>query len=156
MAGLEDLDLVGERMHLEDASAGGVGHAVEVAADADHALVGDAPFEPEDRAERHQRQRLEMRLLLGEGLIDDPPGGGMDPRIGDRVEPVAQLGVQIVEVLERAGEEEVLADVAVRPLDLALGLGPVRPAGLRVEAVVAGKVDQRPIVDDVAQGILTA
>ena len=73
LASLEDLDLVGERVHLEDASAGGVGHAVEVAADADHALVGDAPFEPEDGAERHQRQRLEMRLLLGEGLIDDPP-----------------------------------------------------------------------------------
>ena len=37
---LKDLDLVGERMHLEDASTGGVGHAVEVAADADHALMG--------------------------------------------------------------------------------------------------------------------
>ena len=96
-----------------------------------------------------------MRLLLGEGLSDDPPGGRVDPRVGDRVEPVAQLGVQVVEVLERAGKEEVLADVAVRPLDLALGLGPVGPAGLRVEAVVAGEVDQRPIVDDVALGVLT-
>ena len=78
----------------------------------------------------------------------------MHPRIGDRVEPVAQLGVEIVEIAEAAGEEEVLADVAERPLDLALGLGPVRPAGLRVEAVVAGEVDQRPVVDDVALGIL--
>ena len=120
LAGLEDLDLVGERMHLEDAPAGGVGHAVVVAADADHALVGDAPLEPENGAERHQRQRLELRLLLGEGLVDDPPGGRVHPRVGDRVEPVAQLGVQVVEVPERAGEEEVLADVAVRPLDLAL------------------------------------
>jgi hypothetical protein len=80
----------------------------------------DPPFEPEDGTERHQRQRLESRLLLGEGLIDDPPCGRVDPRVGDRVEPVAQLGVEVVEVLERAGEEEVLADVAVRPLDLAL------------------------------------
>ncbi len=80
----------------------------------------------------------------------------MDPRVGDRVEPVAQLGIQVVEVLERAGEEEVLADVAVRPLDLALGLGPVGPAGLGVEAVVAGEVDQRPVVDDVALGVLAA
>jgi hypothetical protein len=96
-----------------------------------------------------------MRLLLGEGLIDDPPGGRVDPRVGDRVEPVAQLGVEVVEVLERAGKEEVLADVAVRPLDLAFGLGPVGPAGLRVVAVVAGEVDQRSIVDDVARGVLT-
>ena len=123
LAGLVDLDFVGERLHLEDAPPGGVGHAVVVAADADHALVGDPPLEPENRAERHQGQGLELGLLLGEGGGDDPPRGGVDPRVGDRVEPVAQLGVQVVEVLERAGEEEVLADVAVRPLDLALGLG---------------------------------
>ena len=154
LAVLEDPDLVGERVHLQDASAGGVGHAVEVAADADHALVGDAPLEPEDRAEGHQRQRLEMRLLLGESLVDDPPGGRVDPRVGDRIEPVAQLRVQVVEVAERAGEEEVLADVAERPLDFALGLGPVGPAGLRMEAIVAGEVDERPVVDDVALCVL--
>ena len=78
----------------------------------------------------------------------------MDPRVGNRIKPVAQLGVQIVEVAERASEEEVLADVAVWSLDLALGLGPVRPAGPRMEAVVAGEVDQRPVVDDVALGVL--
>jgi hypothetical protein len=66
-----------------------------------------------------------------------------------------QLGVQVVEVLERAGEEEVLADVAVRPLHLAFGLGPVGPAGLRMIAVVAGEVDERPVVDDVALCVLT-
>ena len=44
--------------------------------------------------------------------------------------------------------------MAVRPLDLALGLGPVGAAGPGVEAVVAGEVDQRPVVDDVALGIL--
>src|SRR5919106_6636769 len=82
---------------------------------------GQAPFEPENRAERHQRQGLELRLLLREGLGDHPAGGRVDSRVGDRVEPVAQLGIQVIEVLERAGEEEVLADVAVRPLDLALG-----------------------------------
>jgi hypothetical protein len=60
-----------------------------------------------------------MRLLLSEGLGDDPPGGRVDSRIGDRSEPVAQLGVQIVEVPERAGEEEVLVDIAVWPLHLA-------------------------------------
>jgi hypothetical protein len=63
---------------------------------------------------------LELWLLLGEGRGDNPAGGRVDPRVGDRVEPVAELGIQVIEVLKRAGEEEVLADVAVRPLDLAL------------------------------------
>ena len=40
LAGFVDPDLIGERMHLEDTPAGGVGHAVGVAADADRALVG--------------------------------------------------------------------------------------------------------------------
>jgi hypothetical protein len=62
--------------------------------------MGDAPFEPENRAERHQWQRLKLRLLLGEGLGDDPPGGGVDAWVGDRVEPMAELSVQVVEVLE--------------------------------------------------------
>jgi hypothetical protein len=82
--------------------------------------VGDPPLEPEHRAERHQRQGLKLRLLLGKSLGDDLAGGGADAWVGDRVEPVAELAVEIVEVLERAGQEEVLADVAVRPLDLAL------------------------------------
>ena len=66
----------------------------------------------------------------------------MHARIGDRVEPMAQLVVQIVEIAEAAAEEEVLADVAERPLDLALRLGPIGPAGARLEAVVPGEVDR--------------
>jgi hypothetical protein len=41
---MSDLKLV----RLEDTSAGGLGHAVVVASNADHALMGDAPFEPEN------------------------------------------------------------------------------------------------------------
>ena len=39
----------------------------------------------------------------------------MHARIGDGVQPMTELVVQIVEVAERAAEEEVLADVAERP-----------------------------------------
>ena len=72
----------------------------------------------------------------------------MLPRIGDGVQPVPELGVQVVEIAKRAGQEEVLADVPERPLDLALGLGAIRFACLRVEAVVACQVDECAIVDD--------
>jgi hypothetical protein len=37
---------------------------------------------------------------------------------------MTELLVQVVEIAEDATEEEVLADVPERPLDLALGLGP--------------------------------
>jgi hypothetical protein len=56
---------------------------------------------------------------------------------------VSELAVQIIEIAEAAGEEEVLPDVAERPLDFTLGLRAVRRAGLRVEAIVARKVDER-------------
>jgi len=39
---LEDADLAGGAVHLDGAAARGVGHAVEVAVDGDHAVAGDA------------------------------------------------------------------------------------------------------------------
>ena len=78
----------------------------------------------------------------------------MDSDVGDRVEPVDQLEVEIVEIAEAAAEEEVLADVAERPLDFSLGLGPVRTASTRLEAIMARQRQQRPIVDDVAALVL--
>jgi len=74
-------------------------------------------------------------------------------RIGNGVERMAQLGIEIVEIAERAGEEEVLADVAAGPLDLALGFGPVGTAGLRLEAVMAGEVQERAIVEDATSSL---
>ena len=72
----------------------------------------------------------------------------MNARIGDRIQPMAELIVQIIEIAEGPAEEEVLADVAERPFDLALGLGPIGPAGARLETVMAGEIDKRAIVDD--------
>ena len=69
----------------------------------------------------------------------------MDAHVGHRVQPVGELGVQVVEVAEAPAEVEVLADVAERPLDLALGLRAVRPAGARHRAVVARQVDKRRV-----------
>src|SRR4030088_2227113 len=83
-------------------------HAVEIAADAHHPLMRDAPFELENRSVGRERQRFEIRLFLGEGLVDHALRGRVDPGIGDRVEPVPELNVEIVEVAERAAGEELL------------------------------------------------
>ena len=116
----KDPNLIGERMHFNDPLPGRVGNPVKITADAHQAFMRDPPFQLENRAERRQRQRFEMWLLLGKGLIDDALGRGVQARIGYRIEPIAQLGVQIVEIAEGAGEEEVLADVAIWPLDFSL------------------------------------
>lgn len=51
----------------------------------------------------------------------------MQASIGDGVEPTLQLLVQVVEIAEAAGQEEVLADIAEWSLDFALGFGAIRP-----------------------------
>ena len=71
----EDADLVGERVHLDHAPPGGVGDAVEIAADRDHAFVGDPALEFEHRAVRERWQLLQLRLLFGKGFGHHPPGG---------------------------------------------------------------------------------
>src|SRR5271170_395314 len=71
----------------------------------------------------------------------------MDPGIGDCVEPMPQLTIEIVEIAERAAEEEVFADIAERPFDFAFRFRSIRPAGARQEAIVPGKVEKRAIVD---------
>src|SRR3954454_18935778 len=69
--------------------------------------------EPELTAAREQSAE---QTLLGEVLLDDAPGGGVDPDVGDGRAPSLELGV---EVTEGPGREEVLADVgsarAARP-----------------------------------------
>src|SRR4051794_2763218 len=91
-----------------------------------------------------------MRLLLGEVLDHDPAGGGMPAGVGDGVQPLPELGVQVIEAAEGAAEEEVLTDVAEGTLDLALGLGAVGLAGLGHEAVVRRQVEEFGVVDDAA------
>ena len=43
----EDTDLVGKNVDVEDAPPRRVGHAVEIAADADHAFMRSTPLEPQ-------------------------------------------------------------------------------------------------------------
>ena len=144
---LEDADLGGQDLDLDGAPAGAVGDGIEVAAERDHAVLGDPPLQLEDGSEGDRRRRQERRLLRGEGLGHHAPGGAMDAEVGDLVQPVPELAVQVVEIAETAALEEVLADVAEGPLDLALGLGPVGFAGLGGKTVVTGEIDQGPVED---------
>ena len=107
--------------------------------------MADAALELEQRVERRRRQRPQLGPLGGKRLGDDLLRGAVYARVGDSCEPVIQLGVEIVEIAEAAREEEVLPDVAERTLDLALGLGAVRPARARMEAVMLCERQQRPV-----------
>lgn len=81
----EDLHLVRQGVDLHHPSARGVRHAVEVAADADHAVAGYPPLKAQHGPERRQRQRPQVRPLLGEGLVHHPLRRGVHAWIGDRL-----------------------------------------------------------------------
>jgi hypothetical protein len=56
---------------------------------------------------------------------------------------MAELTFEVVEIAEGAAEEEVLANLSERPLDLA----PDRAVGARLEAIMASEIDERAVVD---------
>jgi hypothetical protein len=116
--------------------------------------VADTALKLEQRIERCCRQRLQLGPLGDERLGDDSLRGAVHTRVGDGREPVFELGIEIVEIAEASREEEVLPDVAERSLDLALGLGAVRPARPWMEAVMLCERQQRSIIDDAAIAVL--
>jgi hypothetical protein len=85
------------------------------------------------------RQRLQLGPLSGEGFRDDPLRGAVQADFGDGIEQDPKLAVEVVEVAEGARQEEALADVGERPLDLTLRFGPVGAAGTWQEAEVLGE-----------------
>jgi hypothetical protein len=134
-AQIEDADQIGKLVDLNN-STGAVRNAVKVAADRDKAVVTDAPLQLEHRVKAMLRQRLQLELLGRERLGDDALGGAVNADIGDGVEPVDELSIEVVEVAEAAAEKEVLADIAERSLDFPLRLRPIGPAGARLKALM--------------------
>jgi hypothetical protein len=145
---LQDGDSAGGDLHLHRPPAGAIRHGVEVAADRHHAVSGDTALQGQHAVEGAGRQRLEVGALLGEMLGDDALGSGVPTAVGELIQPLGELDVQVLEIAEAAGQEEVLAHVAEGPFDFALGFGAVRLAGLRQEAVVAGQGEELGIVGD--------
>jgi hypothetical protein len=105
----------------------------------DPLLTNEGKPAREHRVEAMSGQRLQLWLPGRKRLGDDALGGAVDADIGDSIKPVDELSVEVVEVAEAAAEEEVLADVAERPLDLSLCLGPIEPAGARLKAIGPGR-----------------
>ena len=153
-AEVEDADQNGQLLDLDDA-AGAVRHAVVIAADGDEAIVADPALKLGDSAKAMLGQHLQLGLLGGECFGNNALSRAVDPGVGDGVEPADQLSVEIVEIAEAAAEEEVVADLAERPLDLPLGLCPVWSAGGGLEAIMLRQRQQRSNVDDVT-GIILA
>ena len=78
----------------------------------------------------------------------------MDSRVGDGHAPAVELGVQVIEIPEGPSEEEVLPDVAKRPLDLAFRVGPIGATRPGDGAVVVQQRNERSVVGDDASFIL--
>lgn len=73
---LEDADLVCERVDLNHSASRGIRNAVGIATDADRALPRHAALQLQNGSERCQRQRSQVRPLLGEGFIDEAQDPG--------------------------------------------------------------------------------
>src|SRR6201991_4035441 len=146
---LVDTDLVSQTVNVECAPARTIGHAVVVAADGDQTFMAHASLEPDHAIEHAGGQRLQRGTFLAEVLRNNAMRGAVHTDIGYRVEPLAQLAIHVTKVLEPACEEEVLPDIAVRSLDLALGLGAICLAGTWCKTVMLCKRDQLRVVDDV-------
>src|SRR3954464_7495045 len=65
-----------------------------------------------------------------------------------------ELAIEVIKMAEGAGEEEILPDVAEGTLDFAFRFRPIGPTCPRLEAVVAGQVEQGSVVDHQALRIL--
>src|SRR5690554_5017299 len=72
----------------------------------------------------------------------------MDPDVRLAVEPDEALMIEVEVSQEFPGVDEVLPHVADRPLHLALGLRPVRPARPRGEVPVGGEAEELRVVDE--------
>jgi hypothetical protein len=150
---IEDTDRVGQLMHFDETPRA-VRHAVVISADRHEPIMADPTFQFQERIEDDGGQRLQISPLGRKGLRHDPLRGRVQPHIGDRIKPVLQLRIEVVEIAERTSEEEVFADVTEGALHLTLRFCSISPTGARMEPVMFCKREKRSVVDDVAFVIL--
>jgi hypothetical protein len=100
--------------------------------------------------ERMERQRQETWPLLRQGSGDGALVGvaGDEAGIRDALDPVVELGVEIVEGVKRACGEEGITQVADGALDAPLFVAPCAGDGSRGKVVVTGKLEKAGIESD--------
>lgn len=118
--------------------------AIGVTANADHAVVRDAALQLEGRLEGWR----DGGRKCAQSLVDHTKVRRMKPEIGDRVEQMLKLAVQILQLAEAARQVEVLPDIAKAPLNLAFGFGPIGLAGPRMKPAMARQINLGAIRDD--------
>ena len=101
------------------------------------------------------RQCLQLGLLGRKCLSDNALSGAVNADVGNGVEPVDELGVEVFEVAEAAAEEEVLADITEWSLYFTLCFCPVRTASARLKAIMPCQRQQRAVVGDVTLVVFT-
>ena len=99
-------------------------------------------------AVRQCRQFFQGWLFFRKSFIDNTVGCRVHTWIGHSFPPSCELRIEIVEVPEAAGQEEVLTNVPERPLDFTLRFRPVGTAGFRGCTIVVEKRHQRGVVRD--------
>ena len=143
------------RAAVEDAHGGRIGEQrdgaphervrqrVLIAVEGEVRLLARARRADQRGLERVRGHGQQHALLLGEDRGDGLVALlGMAPLVRDRVAPVRELRVEIVEVAERARGEEGVAQVLDLPLDLALFVGARRRAGPGREVIVPGELEE--------------
>lgn len=125
LAVLEDSNLGGMVLDLDNPPPCCVGDTVLIASNSDHPFLADPPFHGQHRIVGMGWQGNKLRLFFDKMLIHDPLGGSMHPGVGDGHAPLLELGVQVVHVAEAAPKKEVLPHIPERPFNLAR-----RPLGL--------------------------
>ena len=132
---LKDANGVGENVNVEDAPACGVGHAVEIAADADHALVGSAPLQAQDgliwRLWQGQQRSLFLEAKTIHRLLEVDPKSGGFKRNADNplecdllvVDEASMVDVMLMQALMKATPDNA-ALLVVGDIDQLPSVGP--------------------------------
>jgi len=101
-------------------------------------------------AKRLERQRSEVRLLLGEHGGDLALGGAVDTGVGPARVPAIEIGLRLLQAFEAQALERRGLGVADGGLDLALAIGVADATGQRDDAVMREDVP----IERVERGVI--
>src|SRR2546425_5864742 len=125
------------------------GHGVAIGLEAHEVILGDAPglagLEAEAGLAGGGNQ---VAALPGKPVRGALVGGAVHPQVGGLGLPLAELLTQILLVHERVPRQEVPLEVLDPRFHFPLGLRPVGPTEVRLEAPVVGELLEGRVPDD--------